>query len=964
MRAARWIGREEPAALLHTLVRDVASGMGGTALIEGEPGVGKSELLAVAAEEAARQGCRVLHGAADEMGRRLPLHALLTCLDDAARRGEIVDLLHLEHPDYRDFREYREYPDKAEPDAEGLIVAAMERTAEVVTGLCAASPVVLLLDDLQWADEATLLVWHRLVRAAGRLPLLLAGAFRPVPRRREVARLRRVMHEQGAVALRLDPMTGQEVYAFADGLLGAPCGPRLRARLDQAAGNPRYVRGLVDALRRAGGLTTSAGAVELDGRQPPLAPPSLVESLGFLSADTFGTLRMATLLGEEFSVAELGTVLARPASELLAAVDEAVAAGVLTEAADAADAGDGPPRPAAGRVAPPQPGMRFRHGLVREALYAGMPGPVRTTLHRQAAQALAEAGAPLERVAQQLVPAGDTADGWVVSWLVRSAEPLTVRAPRVAVELLSRVVEQAPEDDPRLGFLEEKLGTAAFLLRRPESAPMLRHLRDRTEDSRRRAVLTLILVVSLMQDGRLAEALRTVDDAVERLAATPVWAARFGALRAMVLWAHGEYEAAGALADRALTDALRARDALAEGFARHTASLALVRRHDIEGGFLQLERALQAARSTYEASDLRILLLLDKAVMLGRMDLIDQARRALTEALVLAEATGSQGRLAMVAALRAVVDYRTGDWDAALAGLATITDPPADSWMPVVLHGASALIHGHRDRGDRCAAHLAELAGQPVRGRTPRPHGHFLIQARALHAEREGGPVAALEVLTPTLDADYARDLDQRHQWLPDIVRLALAVGDTAKARAAAAVAAAEAAKEPARRSAAASAMRCRGLLEEDPEPLLAAADSYEETGRILALGNTFEDLAAVFAVRGEPEAARTYLSRAAETYLVLSADWDVARADARLRAWGVRRSLRSSRYRPTRGWEALTPTELKVARLVCAGRSNPEIAAELFLSRRTVQTHVSHILRKLGVRSRGEVAREAVRYT
>jgi DNA-binding CsgD family transcriptional regulator len=96
----------------------------------------------------------------------------------------------------------------------------------------------------------------------------------------------------------------------------------------------------------------------------------------------------------------------------------------------------------------------------------------------------------------------------------------------------------------------------------------------------------------------------------------------------------------------------------------------------------------------------------------------------------------------------------------------------------------------------------------------------------------------------------------------------------------------------------------------------------------------------------------------------VLGAAWDVRRADSRLRPLGIRRGSRGPRRRPATGWHALTPTELRVAHLVAEGRSNPDIAAELALSRRTVQSHVSHILAKLGGHSRVDIAREAVHHS
>jgi DNA-binding NarL/FixJ family response regulator len=107
--------------------------------------------------------------------------------------------------------------------------------------------------------------------------------------------------------------------------------------------------------------------------------------------------------------------------------------------------------------------------------------------------------------------------------------------------------------------------------------------------------------------------------------------------------------------------------------------------------------------------------------------------------------------------------------------------------------------------------------------------------------------------------------------------------------------------------------------------------------------------------------AARAALTDAVRGYQDVGASWDIRRADGRLRPYGVRRGSRSLRRRPTTGWEALTAAEQRIAQLVAEGKSNPDIATELFLSRRTVYTHVSNILRKLDLHSRIEIARDAV---
>ncbi|MFI1980568.1 LuxR C-terminal-related transcriptional regulator [Streptomyces wedmorensis] len=120
---------------------------------------------------------------------------------------------------------------------------------------------------------------------------------------------------------------------------------------------------------------------------------------------------------------------------------------------------------------------------------------------------------------------------------------------------------------------------------------------------------------------------------------------------------------------------------------------------------------------------------------------------------------------------------------------------------------------------------------------------------------------------------------------------------------------------------------------------MCAALAYYERSVFRPGLGHLLEDLAVVQAGHGDMTGARASFGRAVEVYRSLGADWHIARADVRLRALGIRRAHRGVRDRNKKGWEALTPTELKVALLVAEGRTNPQVAAELLLSPRTVQT-------------------------
>ena len=279
------------------------------------------------------------------------------------------------------------------------------------------------------------------------------------------------------------------------------------------------------------------------------------------------------------------------------------------------------------------------------------------------------------------------------------------------------------------------------------------------------------------------------------------------------------------------------------------------------------------------------------------------------------------------------------------------------------MHGLAALIAGHRDDSKMADEHLAAVADISVRHAAFESSAGDLLMARAVAAERAGRPGDAEAVLAQCLDPGMAEFMPDRHELLPTLVRLALAAGHTGTA--AAAVAAASEVDQdvlplPARTAA---ADHCRGLLQADPALLLAAADSFLSSGRPLFRALALEDAAVLLAGRGEARPARAAFTEAVVTYQMLGAEWDTRRADSRLRCYGIRRGRGRRRSHAAFGWEALTPTEAKIAHLVADGLSNQDIAAELFLSRNTVQTHVSHILAKLDARSRVEIVRQALQH-
>jgi DNA-binding NarL/FixJ family response regulator len=233
-----------------------------------------------------------------------------------------------------------------------------------------------------------------------------------------------------------------------------------------------------------------------------------------------------------------------------------------------------------------------------------------------------------------------------------------------------------------------------------------------------------------------------------------------------------------------------------------------------------------------------------------------------------------------------------------------------------------------------------------------------LALARSLDREHAGALPDALAALTAGFGGN-TEEVEEIEDLLADGVRLATQIGDlgTAKALAGHAEALAAGSEIPHRHG---NALYCRGLLDHDAIRLLTAAERYRDASRPLLSAKALEAAAGEFVCAGERGQARAPFTRAVEIYTSLGAAADAARLQARFRAHGIRRGPHSKHRHARSGWDSLTPTETKIAALVEEGLSNPEIAAKLLLSRRTVATHVSHILKKLGVNSRIDIAREA----
>jgi DNA-binding CsgD family transcriptional regulator/tetratricopeptide (TPR) repeat protein len=927
--SASRVGRHSQIAEVRDYIASLSNGHGRAIVVEGEPGIGKSELMRIARTEAVRLGCQVFWCTCEELSEAFPLLPLLDAFAPNGTLSHYADA----HAQIAEWLRAAAIPG----NRVNGVGAATTSMLSLISDLCDAGPVLLVVDDLHWADPATVVALGQLFRSTHRRPLLVAGLARPAPRRDDLAALRRAADAQ----IVLSGLSDDEVVDIVTSAVGGRPGERLRRLAAEAGGNPLYLRELIDAVARTGTITVDGGQVEITGgRAPESLHAAIADRLEFLATPVREVLRVAALLGVAFPVSSLAAVSGRGIGELTPVLDEAIAMGVLCE--HGAE-------------------LAFRHPLIRAALYEEMPESLRAAWHLDAARALVRQGASAEKVARQVLPAVDsgtaTPDPPLVEWLGGAAHKLAGQAPNATVKLLRWALADTPPASKQYQLLTCRLADALYRAGDTAEAARVAH-----------GALAYVKRADLMIDlhhtlagcraieGRREETLRAVELALQVPELDELHRARLLVLAARTHRSIGRVDHAEEVARAALAAATAAGDRWATGWALGVLTLVRGMRGEEEAALPLFERALAVAEGDPSLADLRLMLLLNQAAALGDMDRYDDAIDSAERACEQADASGNMVRLAQATSVLGELLFDVGRWDYALKRLDSDTDATAEPMSKCCNYGVMATIRLHR--GDPAAAkdlvdvqvHLARLGDDRLVG--------SLTLACSLEREQADAPAEALAVLVDGL-AKCEEEVEQTTDLLADAVRLALLIGDTERAQTLAvrAEAVAESSEVFHRK---AVGLHCRGLVDNDPEKLTEAACQYEKASRPLLRAQALEAAGVVHADNGNVPAARNAFTEAYELYTALGAAWDLARVQARFRVYGIRRGPRFQHRRSQQGWDSLTPTEEKVVRLVAKGMSNPQIAAQLFLSRRTVQTHVSHVLAKLELSSRTEIAREA----
>ncbi|MEU0630551.1 AAA family ATPase [Streptomyces sp. NPDC005989] len=914
-------GRDAEMAFIEERLDALGRGEGGIVRVEGPAGIGRSRILAEAAASARRRGTRVFEGAADPDEQFVPLGPLLE------------GILSGEEPlsGAQRLRDLAATP--------GQRFWLLQELGDRLREAARNGPLLVVLDDLQWCDDLTLLTFHTL--AAGLLshPILWLVAVRaggvPSGVRTTLDRIR----QAGAHGLVLGALGDRAIARITEDVLGAPPDPDVLRLAHRAEGLPQLLVELLGSLREEA-VTIENGTARLSARPPaPRELPSVVRRLDQLSDEARELVQTAAALGGTVTVARLAELLGRSSAALITAVRESLDADLLAESGDR---------------------LAFRHDLIREAVEAGLPLPLRQALSRQAA-GLPPGRAPAAATEAGRAAPGDTAEA---DRLRTEAAELAGTAPGTAAERSLKALELTPADAPeRPRVVAETIpllwqtGRAAQACELGATALAAGGLGPEDEALIRLALARLAVQFDFSEAVRQARA----GAALPGISLTA--RGRLLAMLAVGLSMSGEHAAAEQVAAQAWEAAAAAGDRTAEATLTTVRSAVSFHRMDLAEAFRQAERSAALADALGVSTSLWVPEALWHALLSNTTGRTAEALAAAEEGIRITREQGRTAATRMWLMTRTRILLETGRLsdaraDAEAASPAT-DEPGPGNLADVTLRYVMLRVALHT--GDRHTAEAYAAEARRMRSDDAPVVRHFGTWMLALMADHEGRPDHAMAELDPVMTsvaADrpaYAGLIDPADA--PVLVRMALRAGRHERAVQAVAMAEKRAVLNPDLPFLAATAAHARGLLDNDLAPLVRAVRLYEDCPRVLARASALEDAGRKLAATRTPEAV-PYFESALALYVRAGAERDVARVRRRLRAAGVRQ--RPSTTGLSDAWPELTAAELRVVRLVARGLTNQQAAEHLSLSPHTVSSHLRRAFTKLDVTSRAELTRLA----
>jgi DNA-binding CsgD family transcriptional regulator len=934
------VGRDDLLDLAERRLTEAAAGHGQMLLLAGEAGVGKTRLLDAIRRKARARGFVQANGAVAPQDRNVPTQLIM----DLARTvrgnpafgtlgGELLAMRANEESDSLGSRRMLVL------DGVDRIVAAIDR------------PMMLDFEDLQWADEISLEIVGELARQTRDLPVLVVGAYRSeeLPPGAFFREWRaRLIGQRIAEEARLAPLTYDQTALMTTLIFdtGLPAPREVVAAVhERTDGIPLHVEELLGALPEE--AKTDGRAIR-DATVPDTIEDAILARIAQLSPEAREVARAGAVLGRCFIPEVLAGIMDRPVADLDGPIAELMDRSYLYDAGDVGF-------------------TDFRHQLLRDVLYRSVPAAELRRLHARAA----EFGTILDgqsgiHSSLHYERAGLRPQAFRAA-LAGAEEASRMSGRQEAFELYRRAIANMPDDLPieeQADLYSQYSNAAAAIERNDESDAALTVARDRYLQAGRPLDATMTLISSATSAGRRGSAiegrLALIAQGFAELEPLPDTPER-ERTRAMLLSVRAINELDASQLEAARADAAAARE-LAEAIGDHEgaleATLTAARIDIVDGRFdTGLTAGLRAARDARDAGfeSVGVTGYRNLAILATRVLDLRSAQIALREGLRYADAIEQSHCRQMMATTAAIIDWGAGNWDEAdgtarqelvergcrrgvlgsldVIGLVAMSRGESDEarrWLDESLAAGRQLNEIQFVLPPLWAlAEVDLVAGDPA--------GASARCGEAMDLAAKTGERALLVpfVVTGVRAWLAAHRPDEAERWV-DRVRNHLAGWD---AVAGAAIAHAD------------------GLLRLSAGSLTAARDAletatrgWEERGRIWEASWARLDLAHCLMRSNRFGEAASLLAAVRSTAETLESDPLMTRADELARVGRGRGTLEEP-------WRPLTAREFEVARLVAEGLTNVEIADRLAIAPKTASSHLEHILAKLGVSRRAEIA-------
>ena len=901
--------------MLRRLVGETAAGAAGCALLSGQPGIGKSHLLQVAMELAREQGVSVAANAAFELDRAVPLVTLAGALQRCVPETTAFAWL---------------------DDERESSYMTLRRLTETLEEYASRQSLLVVIDDVQWVDEFSAVAIRHLMSALESSPISWLFARRRIrsPESPGSQMLAHLIKERRLTELTLGGLDDRAVGHLCEQVVGGSVDQTVRALAAGFGGVPLKIEQLLRALRVTNQLMFSSGTATVVGDSLPSSFVMIVARvLDGLSADCRRMARCGSLFARPFSIDTLGRMMNRPPADLIPMVEEATGAGILVD-------GDG--------------GLTFAHDLVRRAVYATVSPTIAQALHRQAAMvARADSRSPVE-VAEHLMQSGPAGTQEAVTMLHAAAKDVAARAPGTAADLILQALEMIGEHEGRRApLIADAVGLLALAGRLDHAHRLGATAVEAGLDPATRATLLLGLAEAFKQAGRNEISVEYADRSLAIPGVSDEMSAKLYAIRAHALFYVGDLSGADASGRMAGT----------KGAASGTSGavvMGLTARSLVAQACGRLGDALDFARSATEEAD-RVgdgAVNWHPRIWLGNAqttaDLFDEAGRTFERGRGETERLGTRWAVPLWHYYHAALLTARGRLDEAIAeadaGVATAEQMTAYQLALPIL-GALVRISVTRDELDTAREQLEQLRRLTADGITAAPED--VAWSEAVYLEAAEGPRAAMQTLVDIYDALPRRPvlIAQDPSAAAALVRIALDADDPDRADAVVETARHLAESNPQVRSLAGASAHAEGLRRRDPALARQAVDVLRPSQRPLVLASALEDGAAIVLEHGDDETADKWNREAL----------DITRTHGALRAQARLARRIGDQPEPATGTTCLpqlTEAERRVALLVAQGKRNLEVAAMLFLSRHTIDSHLRKIFAKLDIKSRVDLAR------